>query len=926
VTALPSDRTAIEEPHHQSLERLAVEALNRGDTASAFRFADRRCRVAPPPGPHSHVLRAEALFRSGQRDAAVADLAAALRISPANLPANLRLLAWGDSAQQRQAARNLVCHDRDFASLRRAIKVLHQHGQKAFAHLVVFEDLIEGWALLSGNGIIEIAVSDGYDHTATILDSDPYHPLADLGRALSFSVARPWSPWPQTMELVVDDQLVYSVRAGRVSRRNVVREQWSTAKPQVPRSAALSASCAGLSRDSVTLPDAKVLMVGQNPVMAKSVERSGTNSDAGAHGPSPRTRELETAPGVVAHRHAITVVVPVYRDYEATRACLQGLIDDLRTSPRYHAIVVDDAGPDALITRYLAWVGAQPQVRVITNKRNLGFVGSVNGALAKICEGDVILLNSDTLVPRGFIARLATASRSSHDIGTLVPLSNNGDLVGFPVPRVASPIGSAADVARIDRIAAEVNAGRVIDIPNGTGFCLYITRSCLDAVGLLSEDFDRGYLEDVDFCLRARQRGYRNVCVPSVYVGHAGSRSFGYEKRGLVSRNIDILCSRHPGYQLEFAAFDRGDPLRSCREAIERQAPASAQRPRLLVTGAGVVGAIARKRGRELAMRAQPCLILEVRGNKVTIFDPGGGVPQSLRFDLAALTDGEALIAYLRKLQAPHIEIFDPVAVPFRLLDLISELKLPFDLVIADAGFLGRRGAAALLAATRSVCASCGVAANNEAFVARWRESANNAEHILAADEHAKAFAASLFPQRRIIAMESSVDRRGPSPWRPTSREPARSLGLLPVRRGAQEQWLIASIARAFKTAQRDLTLTILGVTVDDAALMRIGNTHVTGALDDEEIETLYDWYDLDALFVCTTQPLFGHPHIIAVCSSSRPTAYFDWSNGEVAVRPGDLALDTKLAVDAIVAELDCWLTSPSKRQEVVAPGAGQRP
>jgi GT2 family glycosyltransferase len=49
-----------------------------------------------------------------------------------------------------------------------------------------------------------------------------------------------------------------------------------------------------------------------------------------------------------------------------------------------------------------------------------------------------------------------------------------------------------------------VNTGLAVDVPNGIGFCLYVTRRCLDEVGLLSEAFQRGYLEDVDFCLRAR--------------------------------------------------------------------------------------------------------------------------------------------------------------------------------------------------------------------------------------------------------------------------------------------------------------------------------------------------------------------------------------------------------------------------------------
>ena len=107
--------------------------------------------------------------------------------------------------------------------------------------------------------------------------------------------------------------------------------------------------------------------------------------------------------------------------------------------------------------------------------------------------------------------------------------------------------------------------------PVGTGFCLYITRECLDAVGFLSEDFYRGYVEDVDFCLHARAKGFRNVCAPSIYVGHAGNKSFGPEKRALVVRNYAVLDRRYPTYHAETAAFDFADPLAQSRQAIERR-------------------------------------------------------------------------------------------------------------------------------------------------------------------------------------------------------------------------------------------------------------------------------------------------------------------------------------------------------------------
>ena len=264
----------------------------------------------------------------------------------------------------------------------------------------------------------------------------------------------------------------------------------------------------------------------------------------------------------------VTVIVPVYRDYDATRVCIETLLSELKASG-HRAILVDDATPDPRIAKCLVKSATDGRVEVIINAHNLGFIGSVNRALERIKQGDVILLNSDTIVPRGFIDRLAAAARSSPNIGTVTPLSNNGEFVSFPLPNFANPLGSRREVERLDSIAARANRDMVVDIPSGIGFCLYVTRACLDRVGPLSEEFARGYLEDVDFCLRARDQGFRNVCAPSVYVGHAGSKSFGREKRSLVVRNLRVLERRYPGHRSECAAFLEADPLRPARQGLE---------------------------------------------------------------------------------------------------------------------------------------------------------------------------------------------------------------------------------------------------------------------------------------------------------------------------------------------------------------------
>jgi GT2 family glycosyltransferase len=271
-----------------------------------------------------------------------------------------------------------------------------------------------------------------------------------------------------------------------------------------------------------------------------------------------------------------TVIIPVYDDLHATRACLDSLLADPGSGRDFRVLIVDDASPDPTITEHLRSLVHLPLVEVIFNDVNLGFVGSINRALASRPDGDVLLLNADTLVPPGFVRRLQRAAQGAGDVGTVVPLSNNSGISDFPAPFHANPLGSYEDVVDLDRLAQRANYDLLIDIPNGTGFCLYITRACLSSVGHLAETFERGYLEDVDFCLRARERGFRNVCAPSVYVGHAGSRSFGEAKRALVLKNLAVLDHRFPTFRTESLSFVKADPLRAARNNIERQRPSLA--------------------------------------------------------------------------------------------------------------------------------------------------------------------------------------------------------------------------------------------------------------------------------------------------------------------------------------------------------------
>jgi O-antigen biosynthesis protein len=847
------DRTIFDEPHHQSLEILAAKALAAGDAVAAFKLADRRCRVLPSPEAHCYVMRAEASYSLGAPQAAIADLLKALDVAPDDIPANRRMLAWGNRTQQLQAALRLTRYDSDPKSIRNAAQVLIDNGQQSFANVTVLDEVIEGWAVWQSASSLTISIANEHKEITQDFQADVFHVLAPYGSATNFCFRRPRSSSPQMILLSAGGHVFYSAR-------------------------------------------------------------TAGNENA------PSTA-LTRSPQPIGNRHRITVIVPIYADFAATRLCLETLLDALKGSD-HRVILINDATPEPAIAALLVRLSTtEPRVELMVNTRNVGFVGSVNRALDRIKEGDVILLNSDTLVPGNFAARLASAARSSTDIGTVTPLSNNGEYTSFPIPFRPNPLGTRQAVERLDAIAAKANAGTVVDIPSGIGFCLYITRACLDRIGSLSEHFERGYLEDVDFCLRAREQGFRNVCASFVYVGHAGSKSFGAEKRALVVRNFHLLERRFPQYRPESVAFVNADPLKSIRQAIEIKAAAVGRHSILLVTGAGAVGTVAKQRACDIDAAPTPVLILEVRcqplGAVVGVVDAAGAMPQSLEFYLAHSNEQRSLLDFLDSYCPSRIYFFDPVHTPPALIALLLKLKIPYDLFIADAGLLEhgdpRFSAASAHGGARSAATMAGEKTASAATRARWRKKwrriAAGAERILVPSPDAEAFAATILPERDIDQRFSKAQRR---PKQRRAREKTfPHLGFVPVRMSAAEQRLMRDTARHLRTARPDVALTVLGATPDDIGLMRGSGAFVTGAIEPAEFADVVDALGIDHLFISMTEPIFGHPILQQAASLRLPTASFDWCGGRNRRRQ-DLRLGPSLSLDAITRALCNWLPLPS--------------
>ena len=210
--------------------------------------------------------------------------------------------------------------------------------------------------------------------------------------------------------------------------------------------------------------------------------------------------------------------------------CLETLVPQVRQLGATVALV-DNASPDDSVRRLGRWIAdkdAQDCVRLIESATNDGFSAGNNVGIRSCDAKFYLLLNSDTLVRRGALAQLIAAISSEHDVGLVSPRLEWPDGKPqescFRYHRPISELINSASTGFITRLLAEYEVPmRVSDersFPEWTSFaCVMIRREVLDQVGLMDDGIFM-YFEDVEFCFRAREAGWKILHEPAARVVH----------------------------------------------------------------------------------------------------------------------------------------------------------------------------------------------------------------------------------------------------------------------------------------------------------------------------------------------------------------------------------------------------------------------
>ena len=394
------------------------------------------------------------------------------------------------------------------------------------------------------------------------------------------------------------------------------------------------------------------------------------------------------AAGVCSEASTIDVIIPVYKGYEETLDCIHSVLNARDDTPM-EIVVINDRSPDEKLSAELRKLAARGGFTLIENENNLGFVATVNKGMKLHSDHDVLLLNSDTIVPKGWLKTMQMAAYAEPNIGTVTPLSNRATIFSLPRTCFDNDMPLGMTVEQMNALCAERNPRVIVDVPTAVGFCMYIRRETLNEVGLFDETrWAKGYCEENDFCIRATGMGWRNIAACDVFVQHHGSVSFDTEKAPRVAENLEKLHAIYPDYPERIKRYIKADPIAAPRGRINMALLKQLASSYILFITHGLGG------GTETAIR-NLCKIHSGNGKNVLILrsTPSGQLrlapaiaphEKVLVTEYPHETDTSLLAEHLRELNIEYVHFHHTLGFKPDIWKLPEALGVPYDVMIHD--------------------------------------------------------------------------------------------------------------------------------------------------------------------------------------------------------------------------------------------------
>ena len=252
----------------------------------------------------------------------------------------------------------------------------------------------------------------------------------------------------------------------------------------------------------------------------------------------------------------LSIVIVNYNVKNLLKKCLKSIFK-YQKYIEFEVIVVDNSSKDysqQMLKRDF------PQVQLIENKRNLGFSRACNQGIKESQGRYILLLNPDTELTPGGFKKMINFMDSKPEVGICGPkmIDQKGNIQFScrSFPSYLTAISSGQSILNrlfphnpLSRkyLLKDQDRNQRMEVDWVSGSCLLTKRGVFEKIGLLDERFFM-YVEDVDFCFRAKQAGFSVHYFPnSVVIHHIGKSTRRKKTKMLVEhhRSMYLFYKKH---------------------------------------------------------------------------------------------------------------------------------------------------------------------------------------------------------------------------------------------------------------------------------------------------------------------------------------------------------------------------------------------
>lgn len=279
----------------------------------------------------------------------------------------------------------------------------------------------------------------------------------------------------------------------------------------------------------------------------------------------------------------IAIVVLNFNGLEDTLECLESLRRLEVAKNTLEIIVVDNASQDGSAEA----LSKLRDINLLTTSNNLGFCGGNNlGIKRALARGAdwILILNNDTITDPHLIEVFL---KDAKDAGIITPKiyfspgfefhksrykkSELGKVIWYAGANIdwQNIIGTHNGVDEVDR--GQFSKKREIDL--ATGACMFVSRKVFDNIGTFDEKYFL-YLEDMDFCVRAKKAGFKILFEPKAILWHKNAASTGGSGSDLqdyyITRNRLLFAARYAKVRTKIAVVKQ--VIKESASPIKRKA------------------------------------------------------------------------------------------------------------------------------------------------------------------------------------------------------------------------------------------------------------------------------------------------------------------------------------------------------------------